>query len=121
MDSLKSSKAEVARCASPGEGEVVSSKLDKKRFSLGSVLGIAFSTTAAPLGIPGFLTFIAGVGGSPYYFWCYVVGVSFQTLTAVVLAESASAFPHAAGEPRDSHIFSSLFMFSPYPLHIARA
>ncbi|KAE8397501.1 amino acid/polyamine transporter I [Aspergillus pseudonomiae] len=61
-------------------------------------IGIQFSVTAPPLAIASYTTLITGVGGSPFYFWGFLVAVLGQTLVAVSLAELASAYPHTSGK-----------------------
>ncbi|KAE8325432.1 amino acid/polyamine transporter I [Aspergillus sergii] len=73
-------------------------QLDENRFNLWSTIGIQFSVTAAPLGIVGYTTLITGVGGSPFYFWGFLVAVVGQILIAVSLAELSSAYPHSSGQ-----------------------
>jgi len=71
--------------------------LDRKRFSVWAAVGIQWSTTAAPLAILSSLQLVIGVGGSPFYFWAFVVAAVFQFMVAMSLAELASSFPHTAG------------------------
>jgi hypothetical protein len=81
------------------EGQIYEmTQLDRNRFNLWSTIGIQFSVTAAPLGIAGYTTLITGVGGSPFYFWGFLVAVIGQLLVAVSLAELSSAYPHTSGE-----------------------
>lgn len=80
------------------EGQIYEvTQLDKNRFNLWSTIGIQFSVTAAPLGIAGYITLINGVGGSPFYFWGFLVAVIGQLLVALSLAELSSAYPHTSG------------------------
>lgn len=82
-----------------GEGQVYEvTQLDKNRFNLWSTIGIQFPVTAAPLGIAGYTTLITGVGGSPFYFWGFLVAVIGQLLIALSLAELSSAYPHVSGK-----------------------
>lgn len=81
------------------EGQVYEvTQLYKNRFNLWSTIGIQFSVTAAPLGIAGYTTLITGVGGSPFYFWGFLVAVIGQLLVALSLAELSSAYPHTSGK-----------------------
>ncbi|KAJ5378201.1 amino acid transporter [Penicillium cataractarum] len=73
-------------------------QLNNNRFNLWSTIGIQFSVTAAPLGIAGYTTLITGVGGSPFYFWGFLVAVIGQLLVALSLAELSSAYPHTSGQ-----------------------
>lgn len=63
-----------------------------------TTIGIQFSVTAVRLGIFGYTTLIAGVGGSPFYFWGFLVAAVSQLLVAVSLAELSSAYPHTSGK-----------------------
>ncbi|KAH7177102.1 putative amino acid transporter [Dactylonectria macrodidyma] len=72
--------------------------LDRNRFSVLGAVGIQWSATAAPLSICASLQLVIGGGGSPFYFWAFVVAASFQLMTALSLAELASAFPHTTGQ-----------------------
>lgn len=73
-------------------------ELDQDRFSVWSVIGLQFSCSAAPLAICSFTYLVAGVGGSSYFFWCYLVAALGQLLVAASLAEIAAIHPHASGK-----------------------
>lgn len=91
------------------EGSVYEvTQLDKNRFNLWSTIGIQFSVTAAPLGIAGYITLITGVGGSPFYFWGFLVAVTGQLLVALSLAELSSAYPHTSGKVPSAIKFCNL-------------
>lgn len=72
-------------------------KLDDDRFSLWSVLGVQYTLGCAPLAIAGYMQFTLGIGGSAYFFWCFIVAAIGQCITVLNFAELASAFPHVAG------------------------
>ncbi|KAF2176150.1 putative amino acid transporter [Zopfia rhizophila CBS 207.26] len=73
-------------------------ELDTNRFNLWSTLGFNFSLTCSPLVLSGYMAFNVGIGGSPYFFWCFLVVVVMQLITASTLAELASVFPHTSGQ-----------------------
>lgn len=93
-------------------GEGASSTLEavelKERFGVVSSIGVQFSIIGTPLAIGSYLSFIVGVGGSPYFFYGYVVAITFQLITCLSVAEIASVFPHTSGKPaaasRVSHV-----------------
>ncbi|KAH7034674.1 amino acid/polyamine transporter I [Microdochium trichocladiopsis] len=70
----------------------------RPRFSVLAAIGIQYSISATPLAIGGYLTFILGVGGSPFFFYCFLVAVTGQMLVCLSLAEIASVYPHASGQ-----------------------
>ncbi|KAL3493982.1 amino acid permease-domain-containing protein [Aspergillus germanicus] len=61
------------------DGQVAESKLDRARFNLYTVL-------------------IVGAGGSPSFFWAFILAAAGQMLIAFSLAELASAYPDASGQ-----------------------
>jgi hypothetical protein len=69
----------------------------RERFSLWSTLGIAFSITCTPLGIGTYLSVSIGVGGSPVYFFAYILAVGLNLLVCASLAEIAAVYPHSSG------------------------
>lgn len=73
-------------------------ELKRDRFSAWSVVGIQFSITAAPLAILTYVGLVTGVGGTSYFFWCYLVSVVGQLLVSASLAEVAAFLPHASGQ-----------------------
>ncbi|OAG35516.1 hypothetical protein AYO21_10324 [Fonsecaea monophora] len=73
-------------------------KLDEERFSLWSVLGVQYTLGCAPLAIAGYMQFTLGVGGSPYFFWCFIVAAVGQGIVVMTFAELSSAYPHVAGQ-----------------------
>lgn len=72
-------------------------ELKRDRFNAWSVIGIQFSITAAPLAVLSYVGLVTGVGGTSYFFWCYVVSIVGQLLVAASLAEIAAILPHASG------------------------
>lgn len=76
-----------------------------QRFNIFSTLGMSFSITATPLGIGTYLSVVIGVGGSPVYFFAYIVAVSLNFLVCISLAEIAAVHPHASGKLEFSDIF----------------
>lgn len=69
----------------------------KSRFNIWSAIGIGFSITATPLAVGVYLVLILGAGGSPFFFYSFLVAAFGQLLVCLCLAEIASAFPHASG------------------------
>ncbi|EUC27740.1 hypothetical protein COCCADRAFT_110894 [Bipolaris zeicola 26-R-13] len=80
-----------------GENYAVT-ELDDERFNLWSVLGVQYTTSATPLSICGFMQFTLAVGGSPFFFWGFLVVVVLQGLLVLSFAELGSSFPHVAGQ-----------------------
>lgn len=76
-----------------GQGEVK----PKTHFSLLGAIGIQYSLTCAPLAIGFYLSMVIGLGGSPAYFWGFVVTGFFQLFVCLAVSELASAIPHSAG------------------------
>ncbi|KAF4435959.1 amino acid transporter [Fusarium acutatum] len=72
-------------------------RLNKSSFSMLGAIGVQWGTAAAPLTICANLQLVVGVGGSPFYFWGFVVSSFFQFLLVLSLAELASCFPHTSG------------------------
>ncbi|TPX11722.1 uncharacterized protein E0L32_007459 [Thyridium curvatum] len=70
----------------------------KPRFSVLAAIGIQFSISATPLAIGGYLTFILGVGGSPFFFYGFIVASIGQIFLCASLAEIAAVHPHASGQ-----------------------
>lgn len=72
----------------------------KVRFNIWSTLGIQYSTTSTPVAIGTYLSVSVGVGGSPVFFWGYIIGVLMSGFICMSLAEMASSHPHASGRIR---------------------
>ena len=70
----------------------------KVHFKLWQTLGMNFSITEAPIAVGAYLALIIGLGGFPYYVWCYVFAGCFQLILALPIAELASAIPHSSGQ-----------------------
>ena len=70
----------------------------RSRFSVLSAIGIQFSISATPLTVGSYLVFILGAGGSPFFFYAFLVAATGQLLVCTCLAEIASVFPHASGK-----------------------
>ena len=108
IDHASTTKADIEATVShdgPIEGEAYEFvALKRDRFNVWSVIGIQFSITAAPLAILTYVSLVTGVGGTSYFFWCYVVSIIGQLLVAASLAEIAAILPHASGR----RLFSSL-------------
>ncbi|RMZ78915.1 hypothetical protein DV737_g3695, partial [Chaetothyriales sp. CBS 132003] len=69
----------------------------KVHFSLLSAIGVQFSVTLAPIAIGTYLSLVVGLGGSPAYFWGFMLMGVMQTTTCLAVAELASAIPHSSG------------------------
>uniref|UniRef100_A0A8H7N6H3 Uncharacterized protein n=1 Tax=Bionectria ochroleuca TaxID=29856 RepID=A0A8H7N6H3_BIOOC len=93
------SDAALERASIEHDGTIFEEReLDQDRFSVWSVVGIQYSCSAAPLAICSFTYLVAGVGGSSYFTWCYLVAVVGQLLVAASLAEISAILPHASGQ-----------------------
>ncbi|KAJ6189025.1 hypothetical protein N7519_003933 [Penicillium mononematosum] len=66
-------------------------------FSVLSALGVQFSVTGAPLTLGTYLSLTIGVGGSPAYFWGFILVGFFQVVIGLAVSELASAIPHSSG------------------------
>lgn len=69
----------------------------KSRFNIWAAIGIQFSISATPLAVGVYITLVLGAGGSPYFFYAFLVAVLGQMLVCTCMAEIASVFPHASG------------------------
>lgn len=88
----------LEKVSTTGVGETHAvTELDDERFSLWSVLGVQYTTSCSPIAILGFMQFTLSSGGSPYFFWCFLVVGVLQGLVVLSFAELGSAFPHVAG------------------------
>jgi amino acid transporter len=72
----------------------------KVHFGILSAIGVQYSVTGAPIAIGTYLSLIVGLGGSPAYFWGYIVMGFFQLATCLSIAELASAIPHSSGRSK---------------------
>ncbi|CAK3848194.1 Choline transport [Lecanosticta acicola] len=78
-------------------GEVRHTRV-KKSFSLLSTLGVSFSITSTPIAIGTYLSVSIGVGGSPVYFFGYILSVLMDLCICASLAEMAAVYPHSSGQ-----------------------
>ena len=78
------------------EADVKSVKLGKQ-FSLWSTLGISYSITSTPLAIGTYLSVEIGVGGSPVFFFGFLLVFVLNMCICFSLAEMAAVYPHSAG------------------------
>ncbi|KAF2160549.1 hypothetical protein M409DRAFT_37684 [Zasmidium cellare ATCC 36951] len=69
----------------------------KVHFKLWQTLGMNFSITNTPISVGAYLSLIIGLGGFPYYVWCFIFAGFFQLILGLVVAEIASAMPHSSG------------------------
>jgi hypothetical protein len=88
-----SDQCETAPTNESGQGEVK----PKTHFSLLGAIGVQYSLTSAPLAIGFYLSMVIGLGGSPAYFWGFIVMGFFQLFVCLAICELASAIPHSAG------------------------
>lgn len=70
----------------------------KPRFNIWAAIGIQFSISATPLAVGVYITLVLGAGGSPYFFYAFLVAAFGQMLVCTCMAEIASVFPHASGK-----------------------
>jgi amino acid transporter len=61
------------------------------------MIGIQFAVAAPPLAIPSYTVLIVGAGGSPFFFWAFLLAAAGRMSIAFSLAELASAYPDASG------------------------
>lgn len=85
----------------------------KVHFRLWQTLGMNFSLTCTPMAVGSYLALIGGLGGFPYFVWCFVFAGSFQIVLGTTIAELASALPHSSGSctsppPRGEFILFNL-------------
>ncbi|CEO59605.1 hypothetical protein PMG11_04277 [Penicillium brasilianum] len=87
----------VAKRTSTSEIQGICEARSKVHFSLLSAIGIQYSVTGAPIAIGSYLSLTIGLGGSPAYFWGFVMTGFFQLTTCLAISELASAIPHSSG------------------------
>ncbi|KAG6212221.1 hypothetical protein E4U35_008175 [Claviceps purpurea] len=83
------------------EGIIHNEKLNiqtQKPFNTLSAIGIGYGTTNTAVGILLVLGSTIPLGGSPLFFWGFLVMIMIALATATSLAELASAMPHAGGQ-----------------------
>jgi hypothetical protein len=66
-------------------------------FRLWSTLGMQFSVSSTPLSIGTYLSFVIGIGGSPVFFFGYLLSCVMGMCICLSLAEIAAVYPHASG------------------------
>jgi hypothetical protein len=81
-----------------GAGEKHGILQPKVHFRLWQTLGMNFSLTCTPMAVGSYLALIGGLGGFPYFVWCFVFAGSFQIVLGTTIAELASAMPHSSGQ-----------------------
>ncbi|KAL2783371.1 hypothetical protein BJX66DRAFT_344998 [Aspergillus keveii] len=62
------------------------------------MIGIQFAVAAPPLAIPSYTVLIVGAGGSPFFFWAFLLAAAGRMSIAFSLAELASAYLDASGQ-----------------------
>ncbi|KAH7115455.1 putative amino acid transporter [Dactylonectria estremocensis] len=76
-------------------------QLQKSQSAIGSnswLTGNA-SHVSEPIHLDGNrFSLVISAGGSPFYFWAFIVAATFQLMVALSLAELASAYPHTSGQ-----------------------
>jgi hypothetical protein len=80
------------------EASVGSSDALARPFRLWSSLGMQFSVSSTPLAIGTYLSFVIGIGGSPVFFFGYLLASVMGFCICLSLAEIAAVLPHASGE-----------------------
>lgn len=70
----------------------------EERFNLWSTLGMQYSLQSTSIAIGTYLSIVVGVGGSPVFFFGYILGVGMNFCIALSLAEIAAVFPNASGK-----------------------
>ncbi|EXJ95342.1 hypothetical protein A1O1_00462 [Capronia coronata CBS 617.96] len=70
----------------------------EKPFSIWSTVGIQYSCMSTPYAVGAFLSLSVGVGGSPVFFFAYLLVVIMNMFVACSLAEIAAVYPHASGQ-----------------------
>ncbi|KIX98633.1 uncharacterized protein Z520_05934 [Fonsecaea multimorphosa CBS 102226] len=91
------SKDMITECTPTDASEEISEVTPKEHFSLLSAMGVQFSVTGAPVAIGTYLSLAIGLGGSPAYFWGFLVVGIFQFPVVLAVSELASAIPHSSG------------------------
>lgn len=77
---------------------VMEQRVLKERFSVWSTIGVNYSIIATPLAIGSYLTFIIGLGGSPFFIYSYIVAAIGQLVLCLSMAEIAAVYPHVSGK-----------------------
>ncbi|KAF2432175.1 putative amino acid transporter [Tothia fuscella] len=99
VTSKAASKQHTMISKSPSNEEGIVEEVElKQRFSLLGIIGIQISCVATLLAIGGYINLSLGLGGSAFFFSCYIVSFFFQMMVCLSLAEIASAYPHALGQ-----------------------
>ncbi|KAL0941291.1 uncharacterized protein CTRU02_204054 [Colletotrichum truncatum] len=88
--------AEVVERGSVMNGDVTVQTM--KPFTTLSALGIGYGTTNTAIGLILVLGSTLPMGGSPLFFWGFLVMALVGLATATTLAELASAMPHPGGQ-----------------------
>lgn len=69
-----------------------------KPFTTLSALGIGYGVTNTAVGLLLVLGVTLPMGGSPLFFWGFIIQACIGLATATTIAELASAFPHPGGQ-----------------------
>lgn len=70
----------------------------KKSFNLWNTLAIQCSITSTPLAIGTYLAVVIGVGGSPVFFFGYLLSCVMGLIVCISLCEIAAVLPHSSGK-----------------------
>ncbi|KAK2600192.1 hypothetical protein QQS21_005066 [Conoideocrella luteorostrata] len=84
-----------------GQSHVRNDKLTiqtQKPFTTLSAIGVGYGTTNTAIGLLLVLGSTIPMGGSPLFFWGFLLMIIVALATAVTLAELASAMPHPGGQ-----------------------
>lgn len=81
-----------------GTSTTVEARELRPRFSVLSAIGIQFSITGTPLAVGSYIVFTLGAGGSPFFFYAFLVAAVGQLIVCTCMAEIASVYPHASGK-----------------------
>ncbi|KAH6980624.1 putative amino acid transporter [Ilyonectria sp. MPI-CAGE-AT-0026] len=87
----------ASNAISVAEGTAEHSQLEQP-FGVYSVIGMSYSLSATPMAIGTYLVFTVGVGGSPFFLYCFILTFVFNVISTLSLAELASIYPHASGQ-----------------------
>lgn len=95
-DHEKKMDQDLVEDGSIGPGDATTQHI--KPFTTLSALGIGYGTTNTPIGLLLVLGTTLPMGGTPLFFWGFIVMTIVGLATATTLAELASAIPHPGGQ-----------------------
>lgn len=94
-----------------GESNEVHLNNLEKHFDIFSTLGDSYSATSTPITIGTYLSLVVGVGGSPVFFFGYILCMIFNMCVCLCMAEMSSIFPHSSGTSILTDIFLVILIF----------